>query len=164
MRKTTWLPVAVLSFFPAADSVAQHEHGHEQTNQKDDSQTFVVTGKLVDSTWFLQSDGKPTDHDPVARASANLAGGIPAAVIPDGTADEKNVWVLLTNPTVLAPYAGKRVKIEGQSHREMRAIAATICQPVKILRLELPNGEPTLVLGKGIRFAKTELIAELEGA
>ncbi len=109
-----------------ATASAQHEeHVDRKGTPGEESKPSVLTGKLVDSTWFVQQADAHSEQVRVSLASANLANGVPAALIPQDAKDEKDVWFLLTNPTVLAPYAGKSIKVEGRLLNEIRAIVPT---------------------------------------
>ncbi len=93
----------------------------------------TLTGTLVDSTWILRDERRISDDDR-RRIAANLASGVPAAIIPDESQERaltptlsrgergEAAWILLTAPAVLAPYAGMQMRVEGQPVQDQRAI------------------------------------------
>lgn len=51
-----------------------------------------------------------------------MASGIPAGILPEGSTKPEDLMYLLTNPTVLAPYAAQTIKVEGVGKPAMHAI------------------------------------------
>src|SRR5438105_2747900 len=97
-----WI-LAAISFVAWSGASAQ-DHEHKQAEHtRDVSAQVILTGKLVDATWFDDSAGQ----DPVARASERMAAGIPAGILPEGGGKPEDILYLLTSAAPLAPYAGK---------------------------------------------------------
>ena len=112
--------------------VLAHE-GHDHKKGAEDKPT-TVQGELIDTACFVASDGDAKGKDHAQCAQKCLASGVPAAVLPEGSKDASGIMYLLTNPTVLAQYAGQTIKVEGVSHAEMHAI------DVKKLSVKQGNG------------------------
>lgn len=126
MRSPWYILAMFLLGFSPASAIAQHgQHLLEKEFQPGESRPSVLTGRLVDSTWFVSQGDAHSEREQMARASTNLASGVPAAILPEDGEAEKVMWLLLTNSTVLAPYAGKRTKVEGRLLNENRAIVPT---------------------------------------
>jgi hypothetical protein len=96
-------------------------HEGEHAKRKG-GQQVTITGELLDTACYVASDGEAKGKDHAQCASECLASGIPAAVLPEGSQKAADMMFLLTNPVVLAQYAGQTVKVEGTAHAEMRAI------------------------------------------
>lgn len=118
------LPISIVlsTLMTLAANQPQEQHKHAQEQAK--TQSTVVTGKLVDSTWFVPEEKGPTG-DRVARAAAKLADGVPAAILAKGEENETSLSFLLINPAPLAPYAGKVAKVEGELVHDGKAIIPT---------------------------------------
>ena len=67
------------------------------------------------------SDGDAKGKDHAACATKCMASGVPAGILPEGKKAEDMMY-LLTNPTVLAPYAGQTIKVEGVAHADMHGL------------------------------------------
>lgn len=105
----------------ASLSVAAYAHeGHEHKGGADDK-VVTIQGELIDTACFVTSDGDAKGKDHAACATKCMASGVPAAILPEGKKAEDMMY-LLTNPTVLAPYAGQTIKVEGTAHADMHAI------------------------------------------
>lgn len=96
---------------------------HEgRDHAKGAEKSSTVQGELIDAACYVDSDGgsKGPGHAKCARDC--MASGIPAAILPEGSKDAGAILYLLTNPTVLAPYASQTIKVEGVTHAGMHAI------------------------------------------
>lgn len=100
--------------------VYAHE-GHDHSKGGDDKPT-TVQGELIDTACFVSSDGDAKGKDHASCATKCLASGVPAAILPEGSKDASGMMFLLTNSTVLAPYAAQTIKVEGVSHANLHAI------------------------------------------
>ena len=119
----------------AGMSVAVFAHeGHDHKKGGDDDKPTTVQGELIDTACFVAGDGDAKGKDHAQCAQKCLGSGVPAAVLPEGSKDAKGIMYLLTNPTVLAQYAGQTIKVEGVSHADMHAI------DVKKLSVKQGNG------------------------
>jgi len=87
----------------------------------EDATQVTVTGELIDTACFVASDGDAKGSEHAECASKCMASGIPAGLLPEGK-EAKDMMFLLTNPTVLAPYAAQTIKVEGTTHPDMHAI------------------------------------------
>ena len=105
----------------AGMSVVTFAHDGKHDEPKQPAAT-VIQGELIDTACYVSSDGDAKGKDHAECASKCLASGVPAAVLPEGSKVATSIRFLLTNPTVLAPYAGKTVKVEGVEKPEMKAI------------------------------------------
>ena len=112
--------------------VLAHE-GHDHKKGAEDKPT-TVQGELIDTACYVTSDGDAKGKDHASCAKKCMASGVPAAVLPEGSKDASAMMYLLTNPTVLAPYAAQTIKVEGVSHADMHAI------DVKKLYVKQGNG------------------------
>ncbi len=151
MRATLPILLMCLGRLMAASASAQPgQHAHEKKTEHGQSQSAVLSGKLVDSTWFADQKEASSKDDRIARASANVANGVPASVLPDGDDEQAPMWILLTNPAVLAPYVGKYVKVEGRLLRENRAIVPSAVYvddagTWRQVQLAEPSGKPPTI-------------------
>lgn len=102
-------------------SVGAYAHEGEHKEGSDDKQV-TVTGELIDTACYVSSDGDAKGKDHAKCATDCMASGIPAGILPEGAKDAKEMMYLLTNPTVLAPYAAQTIKVEGVAHGDMHAI------------------------------------------
>ncbi|MBL8879206.1 MAG: DUF2231 domain-containing protein [Phycisphaerales bacterium] len=112
-----------LLFSHGAVLAQEHQHGGADKLAETATQagSEAVEGTLVDAMWFFDE----AKEDKVARAAKRLADGGPAALLPAGRQQPQDLLYLLTNPAVLAPYAGATVKVEGQLLAEIRAVRPT---------------------------------------
>ena len=94
---------------------------HDDHKKPDGKQTTVV-GELIDTACFVASDGEAKGKEHASCAKKCMASGVPAAILPEGSKDAKGMMFLLTNPTVLAPYAAQTIKVEGVPNAELKAI------------------------------------------
>ena len=100
--------------------VLAHE-GHDH-NKRDAGKPTTVQGELIDAACYVDSGGSSKGKGHAKCATKCMASGIPAAVLPEGSKEPGEILYLLTNPTVLAQYAGRTVRVEGTVHSEMHAI------------------------------------------
>lgn len=120
---SAFILLLLISFRQASFADPQHaEHQNARNNGKKNQSTAIV-GTLVDASWFVPADEK---QNQVARASANLADGVPAAILPEGDEKSEALWYLLTSSTGLAPYAGKTIKVEGTQYPDIRGIVPEV--------------------------------------
>ena len=94
---------------------------HDPSASKE-GKPITVQGELIDTACFISSDGDAKGKDHVACATKCMATGIPAGILPEGSKDSDAVMFLLTNPQVLAPYAGQTIKVEGTAFEDKHAI------------------------------------------
>lgn len=104
--------------YAAEDAHAGHDHSKESTEAK----PITVQGELIDTACFVTSDGDAKGKDHAACAQKCMASGVPAAILPEGSKDSDAMMFLLTNPTVLAPYAAQTIKVEGKAFADKHAI------------------------------------------
>ena len=78
----------------------------------DAGKSTTLVGELVD-TCFITSDGAAHGPDHAKCAAECLRAGLPAGILPEGAQNSDEMLYLLLNPSSLAPYAGKVIKVEG---------------------------------------------------
>lgn len=106
-------------------SVGVYAHeGHDGVAHKESTEGKPVTvqGELIDTACFVTSDGDAKGKDHADCAKSCMASGVPAAILPEGSKDSDAMMFLLTNPTVLAPYAAQTIKVEGMAYEDKHAI------------------------------------------
>lgn len=96
--------------------------GHDHSKESATAKPITVQGELIDTACFVASDGDAKGKDHAECATKCMASGVPAAILPEGSKDATAMRFLLTNPTVLAPYAAQTIKVEGTEHGSMHAI------------------------------------------
>ena len=96
-----------------------HE-GHDHKAGADDK-PITVQGELIDTACFVTSDGDAKGKGHAECATKCMASGVPAGILPEGK-KAGDMMYLLTNPTVLAPYAGQMIKVEGTAHADMHGL------------------------------------------
>jgi hypothetical protein len=101
---------------PGGQAQGGHAHGEAA-----EGKPATVVGELIDTACFVASGGDAKGPDHAECAKECMGSGVPAAVLPEGAADAGAMMFLLTNPVVLAPHAGKTIKVEGTAHERMRA-------------------------------------------
>ena len=103
---------------------AQHEDhkGHDHSKMSSEAKQVTVQGELIDTACFVSSDGDAKGKDHAECATKCMASGVPAAILPEGSKDSDAMMFLLTNPTVLAPYASQTIKVEGKAFEDKHAI------------------------------------------
>jgi hypothetical protein len=119
--------IAVLSgaVVAAGLSVGVYAHeGHDGAAHKESTEGKQVTvqGELIDTACFVTSDGDAKGKEHAECAQKCMASGVPAAILPEGSKDSDAMLYLLTNPTVLAPYAAQTIKVEGTQYDDKHAI------------------------------------------
>lgn len=100
--------------FAADDGHEDHEHR--------DGEPVTVQGELIDTACYVAAEGDAKGKKHARCARKCMATGIPAGILPEGSKDAEAMMFLLTNPTVLAPYAAQTIKVEGTSRPGMHAI------------------------------------------
>ncbi len=101
-------------------AVAYAHEGHDHKAGADDK-PVTIQGELIDTACFVSSDGDAKGKDHAACATKCMASGVPAAILPEGK-KAGDMMYLLTNPTVLASYAGQTIKVEGVAHADMHGL------------------------------------------
>jgi hypothetical protein len=101
--------------------VNAHEGQHKEA-ASNEAKAVTVQGELIDTACYVSSDGDAKGKDHAECAGKCLGSGVPAAILPDGSKDAMAIRYLLTNPTVLAPYAAQTIKVEGTENAGMHAI------------------------------------------
>ena len=96
-----------------------HENQHSPATQPSQ---VTVQGELIDTACYVASDGEAKGADHAECAQKCLRTGIPAGILPEGSHHATEMRFLLTNPTVLAPFAAQTIKVEGTMHATMHAI------------------------------------------
>lgn len=115
--------VLTLSLIVLSKQAPAQQHDHNQAeNRSGNEEQVVLTGRLVDATWFFSSKVDLAGQDQVTRAINRMAAGTPAGLLPEGAGKPEELWYLMTNATALAPYAGKAIKVEGRRLSGIRAI------------------------------------------
>jgi hypothetical protein len=99
---------------------ASGQGGHKES---DESKQVTIQGELIDAACFMTSDGDAKGKEHAECAHKCMASGVPAAILPEGSKDSDAAMYLLTNPTVLAPYAAQTIKVEGKAYEDKHAIA-----------------------------------------
>ena len=94
--------------------------GHDHSKKSAKAKAVTVQGELIDTACFVTGDAKGKEHAECAQKC--LASGVPAAILPEGSKVDHAMMFLLTNPQVLAPYASKTIKVEGEAYEEKHAI------------------------------------------
>ena len=102
-------------------SVAAYAHEGHHAESKEGKEV-TVQGELIDTACFTASDGDAKGKDHAACAQKCLGSGVPAAILPEGSKGSDDMRFLLTNPTVLAQYAGQTIKVEGTEYADKHAI------------------------------------------
>lgn len=110
-----------LAIFPGRAPAQPHGHDKIEKNEHPQEQV-VLTGQLVDVTWFFNSQTDTEGQDQATRATNRIAAGTPAGLLPEGAGKPEEIWYLVTNSTPLAPYAGKSIKVEGRRLSAIHAI------------------------------------------
>ncbi len=112
--------------FAQADK--DHSKDHSKDAQKaaaapagEEAKPVTITGELIDTACYVAADGDAKGKDHAECATKCMATGIPAGILPEGSKDASAMMFLLTNPTVLAPYAAQTIKVEGTPHADMKA-------------------------------------------
>ena len=98
-------------------ALAEGEHKEGKTGEE-----VTVVGELIDTACFVASDGDAKGAEHAQCASKCMATGVPAAVLPENSADAHAMMFLLTNPKPLAEHASHTIKVVGTAHPEMHAI------------------------------------------
>lgn len=101
--------------------VAYAHEGHEHKESKE-GKAVTVQGELIDTACFVTSDGDAKGKDHAECAQKCMGSGVPAGILPEGSKDGDAMLYLLTNPTVLAPYAAQMIKVEGTQYEDKHAI------------------------------------------
>jgi mono/diheme cytochrome c family protein len=78
----------------------------------DNGKSTTIVGQLVD-VCFITSDGAAQGADHIKCSAECLRAGLPAGILPENSQNSDEMLYLLTNPTALAPYAGKIIKVTG---------------------------------------------------
>jgi len=113
------LPAAALAAASlVAAALAHPGHGHGPTTAP---AAVVLVGELIDTACFVASDGEAKGQDHAECAAKCLGSGVPAGILPEGATGAAGLRFLLTNPTVLAPHAGRTVRVEGTEHAALHA-------------------------------------------
>jgi hypothetical protein len=105
----------------ASFGVVYAHEGHDHKESKEGKQV-TVQGELIDTACFVTSDGDAKGKDHAECAQKCMGSGVPAGILPEGAKDSDAMMYLLTNPTVLAPYAGQTIKVEGTAYEDKHAI------------------------------------------
>jgi hypothetical protein len=120
MKKWTVVALAFgLAGAAMSASAIAHDGKHEE---KGGEHSKSIVGELVDTACFVSSEGDAKGSDHAECAAKCLGTGVPAGILPEGSTDPSKMMFLLTNPSVLAPHAGKTIKVEGTSHEKMHSI------------------------------------------
>jgi hypothetical protein len=114
-RKRYVIAVAVVAAMGLSAAAHEGEHGASK-----EGKAVTLQGELIDSACFVTGDAKGPDH--AECAGKCMASGVPAAILPEGSKDSDAMMYLLTNPAVLAGYAGKTIKVEGTAYEDKHAI------------------------------------------
>jgi hypothetical protein len=114
--------VAALGLGVSAFAHNGEDHGNGAHKDSTEGKAVTVQGELIDTACFTTSDGDAKGRDHAACATKCLGSGVPAAVLPEGSKDADAMRFLLTNPTVLAQYAGQTIKVEGTEYADKHAI------------------------------------------
>ncbi len=101
--------------YAADDGHKDHKHADE------DGKPVTIQGELIDTACFVSSDGDAKGKEHAECATKCMASGVPAGILPEGK-KASDMMYLLTNPTVLAPYAGQTIKVEGVAHADMHGL------------------------------------------
>jgi hypothetical protein len=96
-----------------------HDGDHKESTE---GKAATITGELIDTACFVTSDGDAKGKDHAQCAQKCMVSGVPAGVMPADAKDADAVVYLLTNPSVLAPYAAQTVKVEGTLYEHKHAI------------------------------------------
>jgi len=105
-------------------SISVFGHNGEDHGKKSEGDQVTIQGELIDTACFVASEGDAKGAEHADCAQNCMATGIPAGILPEGKG-AKDMMFLLTNPTVLAPYAAQTIKVEGTPHPDMHAIDVT---------------------------------------
>jgi hypothetical protein len=97
-------------------------HGHDAHKESAEGKQVTVQGELIDTACFVSSEGEAKGQNHAECARECMGSGVPAGILPDGAKNASGMMFLLTNATVLAPHAGKTIKVEGKAYENMRAI------------------------------------------
>jgi hypothetical protein len=119
--KTIGAGLVIFSFNVMAFAHPPEEHGGAGHKESTAGKPVTVTGELVDTACFVTSDGDAKGKDHASCATECMSSGVPAGILPEGK-DASSVMFLLTNPSVLAPYAAQTIRVEGISYEGSRAI------------------------------------------
>jgi hypothetical protein len=76
----------------------------------------TVQGELIDMHCYAAGGARGDGH--ASCAAKCMKSGIPAGILVDGKA-----WTLLTNPTSLAAYAAKTIRVTGTVDKETQTVA-----------------------------------------
>ena len=117
-----------------AASLAVAAYAHDGKHPEGEGKETAVVGELIDTACYVAAEGDAKGKDHAECASKCLGSGVPAGILPEGSKSPDQMMFLLTNPTVLAPYAAQTIKVEGTTHPKMHAI------DVKKLYVKQGNG------------------------
>jgi len=101
--------------------VAAFAHEGHDHKESDEGKKTSIQGELIDTACFVASDGDAKGKDHAACATKCMASGVPAGILPEGSKNSDALLFLLTNPTVLAPYAAQTIKVEGTAYEDKHA-------------------------------------------
>ena len=110
---------AIVAAGLSVGAVAHEGHGHKESTE---GKQVTVQGELIDTACFVTSDGDAKGKEHAECAQKCMASGVPAGILPEGSKDAHAMMYLLTNPTVLAPYAAQTIKVEGKAHEELHGL------------------------------------------
>lgn len=101
-----------------------HDGAHAEKSAASPSgeKTVTIQGELIDTACYVAAEGDAKGKEHAECATKCLASGVPAGVLPEGSKNPEDMLFLLTNPTVLAPYAAQTIKVEGTAHPKMHAV------------------------------------------
>ncbi len=116
-----FLVMSFSALLVAGLGVAYAHEGHDHKEGKAGKE-MTVQGELIDTACFTTSDGDAKGKEHAECAGKCMASGVPAAILPEGSKGSNPMLFLLTNPTVLAPYAGQTIKVEGTGYEDKHAI------------------------------------------
>lgn len=115
------LVAASLSVGAFAHEGEDHSKGGHKPTAGEEAEPVTVIGELIDTACYVAADGDAKGKEHAECATKCMATGIPAGILPEGK-EAKDMMFLLTNPTVLAPYAAQTIKVEGTPHPDMHAV------------------------------------------
>ena len=98
-----------------------HDGKHPEKAADPKAAANTLVGELIDTACYVAADGDAKGKDHAECASKCLGSGVPAGILPEGSKKAEDMLFLLTNPTVLAQYAGQTIKVEGTPHAKMHS-------------------------------------------
>lgn len=122
-RMFTLLGGGILAAGLSVSAFAHNGEDHSKAAKDgEEGKSVTIQGELIDTACYVSGDGDAKGKDHASCAKKCMGSGIPAGILPEGSKDAHAMMYLLTNSTVLAPYAAQTIKVEGESHPDMHAI------------------------------------------